>query len=766
MDRNWRFLRGALLASCSFSLLVLPQAVKAAAAAGSPAANDTASVAELVVTAEKRQERLIDVPLTVTAVGSDQLQRQNITTLGDLSRAVPAFGSNGAIRGVSTGGVARSSQGAVAVVLDGVDLGHPTPSGPQLSTLFDIERVEVLSGPQGMLFGTNASAGVVNIITKAPNPTRYEAIGHVDVGDYGYQREQVTLNAPITSDAAFRISLHHAANHGLTRNTVSGKIPENDDVGARARLLWAPTQDLTLNLIADYDRGTANGQRDIAFAIAPTPALQAKLAACGIVASYSNSQNCPLGVTGHPSDDRKWGFSGQVDYDLHAVKLTSITAWRRHIIGDFDYSSKSGDSDFLKDNILDTNLTPEDDMTFSQEFRLTSPTGQKLQYVAGLFYTDTKQHDQILQGGGLGLVPPPLQIGRLNIIHIYDRQYAVFGQAEYHVTDQLSLIAGGRYTNETVKDVSTSPLNLASLGFIGTPAFILAPVNEKVNVENFSWKLGAQYQFTHDIMAYFTATRGYKGPAVNDQASPPIVQAIIQPEIPMNYELGAKGAFLDGRLAATAAIFYNKIKDFQTSVYVPPTAANPVGNFAQGNAPYIISKGIDLELAGRPIDELTFNAGVMYNLAKYSSDTLVPCGPAQTIGVPPCTAAGVMPPVDQLAGVPKWRFLLNGEYAKEIRSNLTGFVQADFTYESSYFAGPAPNPITDVGDHTLLGGRIGVRASDGRWGLSLFGRNLLNKDYSVIVQDVLSGFDGGAGKSYWVSRALKRTWGVTLDAKF
>lgn len=763
MNLNMRVLRHALLASCSFSLAVLPALAHAQAA---PSAGQSATIEELVVTAQKREERLIDVPVTVTSVGSEQLQRQNITSLGDLSRAVPAFGSNGSIRGVTTGGVARSSQGAVAVVLDGVDLGHTAPGGAQLSTLFDIARVEVLSGPQGTLFGTNASAGVVNIVTNAPDTKAFAAIGHADIGQYGYQREQLTLNAPLGDTAAFRIGLQHAANQGIVRNTVTGDVSESHDVGARARFLWTPTSDLTINLIADYDKTRANGQRDIAFAIATTPALQARLAACGIVASYSNTQNCPLGVTGSPSDDAKYGVSAQVDYSLNGYTLTSITAYRRHQLGHFGYHGVSGDSDFLKDNILDTNLTPEDDKTVSQELRVTSPSGQKLEYVAGLYFTSTNQDDKVTQAGGLGLFPPPLQIGRVNIIRIYDRTYAAFGQATYHLNDKLSLIAGARYTDETVKDVSHSPTDLSSYGYIYTPAFTLAEVNEKVNTTNFSWKIGAQYEFSQDMMAYATVTRGYKGPAVNDQASPPIVQAIIRPEIPMNYEVGFKGAVFDNRLIATAALFHNKVKDFQTSIYIPPTAANPVGNFAQGNAPYIVSKGVDLELTGRPLDNLTMNAGLMYTRASYSSNFLVSCSPAQTPGVGTCNAANVTPAVDQLAGVPKWRFLLNGEYTHDVAANLTGFVQADFTYESEQYAGPAANPITDIPDHQLLGGRIGVRRSDGRWGLSVFGRNLLDKNYPIVTQDVLSGFDGGAGKSYWISPARGRTWGVTLDGRF
>lgn len=768
--RHWTL--GLVAASSTLAI------ISAAAAQTAPAAPSSApelkavdTIEELVVTAQKREQRLIDVPLSVTAVGTDQLQRQNITSINDLSRAVPSVSSNGAVRGVTTNGASRSSESSVAVVLDGVEMGHAAVGAPQISSIFDVERVEVLSGPQGMLFGKNASAGVINVVTRAPNPARFEAIGHADVAENGYLRLQGVVNIPVSDNAAFRISAHRDENEGLVRNTITGGKPENHSTGVRGRFLWEPSDKLSINLIADYDRAGANGYRDIAFAIAPTPALQARLAACGIVASPSSRENCSEGNSKVPGRDEKYGFSGQIDYDLNGYILTSISAYRHRKTGDFDFRGPGGDSDFLSTDILSTNLTPETLKIFSQELRLTSPAGRKVEYVAGLFYSTSDQGDRVIQAGGLGLLPAPLRIGRVSIIDIESRSMAAFGQLTYHVTDQFSLIAGARYTDEKLTDeakslTSTTTPSLTDYGFIFSPGFYIAPVNETVKTDNFSWKLGAQYTWSPELNGYFTATRGYKGPAVNDQASPPIVQAIIRPEIPMYYEAGLKGAAMDGRLLGTVAVFHNKVKDFQTSIYRPASATNPVAGFAQGNSPNVVSKGVEVSLTGRPTHELTFSAGAIYNVAKYSDDFVVACAPTQTPGVGACSAAGTTRPVSQIAGTPKFRLLLNGEYAKEVATNLTGFVQADLTYETKQFTQATPDPVTDQPEHWLLGGRIGVRSTDGRWGLSVFGRNLLDKYYDQLSYDVLSGFDGGAGRSFWVTPTAGRTFGATLDARF
>jgi iron complex outermembrane receptor protein len=179
-----------------------------------------------------------------------------------------------------------------------------------------------------------------------------------------------------------------------------------------------------------------------------------------------------------------------------------------------------------------------------------------------------------------------------------------------------------------------------------------------------------------------------------------------------------------------------------------------------------VSKGLDLNILTRPVDGLTLNAGLLYYPANYASSFLVSCNPTQIPGVGSCSASGTTHPVPQLANAPKWRVLVNGEYDHEIIPGLTGFIQSDFTFESSQFLSPTPDPRTTTPNHYLLDGRIGVRATNGRWGVSVFSHNLLNEDYSELTPDALSGFDGGAGLSYWVLRAKLRSWGVTLDAHF
>lgn len=768
----------SLMVTCGIAAIAAPTMAQTAASQES-----SAEGADIIVTAQKRAERLIDTPVSVNSVNSEQLNRQSIYSLSDLSRSVPSLSSGLAIRGISTGGVSRSSQGAVAIVLDGVDTGPPSVGSPGISNLFDIERVEVLSGPQATLFGTTASAGVINVVTNKPQFDKFEIISRNEYGRYETVRNQLTVNVPLASNMAVRISGHNDETDGIVTNVLSNRKPYTYNRGVRGKLLWEPTTDLSISLIADYDRIGGNSERGIVYGIVPAgSSLEARLASCGVTASLSNRENCPAGINKITSKDVKYGFSGQLDYDLGFGTLTSITGYRRHKLGDLNYNGPGSDSDFLAQNILDTNLTSEDQKIFTQEVRISSNPGQKLEYTAGLFYFRKDQFDSVIQAGTLGDLNPLLAFltgnpigtvyGRVNLIDINQRTYAAFGQATYHLTDNLALIGGARYTHDKLSVVSQAPTDLSSYGYVGTLAFYIAPVDEQVTYNNFSWKLGAQYNFSRNLNAYFTATRGYKGPAVNDQSAPPIAFPVVQPEIPMNYEFGIKGAFLDNRVVATLAIFRNKVKNFQTSVYVAPSASSPQGNFAQGNAPFVKSEGVDFNVTARVTPELTLGAGFLYNRATYSSDFRVGCTPGVAPGTGNCAPLtdpdhpNTTSPVSQLAGTPKWRWLVNGQYETEITSGFNGFIQSDLTYESRKFASGTPLPsILDIRPQWRLNGRIGLRTTDGRWGLAMYGRNLLNKDYSQLGLDVLGGFNGGGGRSYWLTPAKRVEYGVTVDVR-
>jgi iron complex outermembrane receptor protein len=736
-------------------------------------ATNVPQLTEIIVTAEKRQERLQDVPVAVDVVDSAQLARQNIYTVADLGNAIPSLNSGGltggtAVRGVSTNGFARSSEGSVSIVLDGVVTGRA-----QISNLFDINHVEVLSGPQGMLFGKNASAGVISIVTNAPNLNEFEAIAHVDVGDYDYQREQLTLNAPLWSNAALRVSIHHDEQSGIATDTYNGLKSEPESLGVRARLLWKPTDSLSVNLSGDFDQSGDSGIPFATFGIVQTPALAGLLAAqCGIVASVTNTQNCAEGVTKYSSRELWYGGAAQIDYTLPLdYTLTSITAKRWLGVGSFSYRGLGGDTDLVSSNILSTNLAPGDVQTETQEFRLTSPSNQLFEFVAGLLYYHTGSTDSVAQGGTLNLAP--FLLGQVTYINVSQTSYSAYGQTTIHATDKLSFIVGGRFDDERLTDV-TSQGDGAEYGFVA-PFAPFQAINQEVKTNHFSWRLGADYRWTPDLMTYFTVAQGYKGPAVNDQASPPFNQLIISPEIPLDFELGLKATFLDGKAIATVDLFHNRVKDFQTAVFTPPSEANPVPGFGQGNAPWIQTEGVELNVYGHPLPQLTLNAGVIYNHATYSPDFLVACAPEQTPGVGSCVNVGttadpigVTQPVSQLANTPKVRFLLNGEYARPLNGAITAFVQSDFVYQSGFDFSPTPDPILHSDPSYILGGRIGVRNSDNRWGVSLFGRNLLGKTYPTLFPDPVTEFNGGGGKSYWTVPTINwyRTYGVTLDARF
>ena len=769
-------LRGMLLASCMWQ--ALPSQAVAQAASNPADKADTST--EIIVTAQKREERLLQVPVTVNVVGSDQLARENVNSLADLSRTVPALDGGGSaptIRGVTTTGFARSAESAVAVVIDGVNMGRT-----QINDLFDLQRVEVLSGPQGMLFGKNASAGVISIVTKAPDAHKLEAIGRVELGDYGHNLEQLTLNLPLAPDLAVRVSLHNREDGGSVYDDYVHRWSATYDYGARARLLWTPGDKLKVNIIGDYDVGGDNGVSNYVFGAVPagSPLAGVLLGLCGIVAGPDNHTNCADGVSPRIVDRTiRWGLSAQADLNLAGgFVATSITAIRSSQTGSFNYRGEGGDTDLLPVDILNTNLAPDKIQTFSQELRLTSPLGHPLEFVAGLYYSSTKSTDTIIQGGSFGGLlalyglPASTRAGGGTIVAVRQSSLAAFGQASYHATDRLTLIAGARVTHETLTDnssrvtYSTDP-SLTDFGLIAIPGLLTGTeVHQGVHTDNFSWKLGAEFKWSPTAMTFFTATRGYKGPFVNDQGGSGVIP-VVSPEIPMDYELGFKGSVLNNRLSLTATLFDDKVSNFQTPVFVPPTTANPLPSFAQGNAPYILTKGLEIDVFGKVSDHLNVNTGVIYNKATYAPGYLVACSSAQTAGAGNCSSSGATPAVAQIAGAPKWRALASGEYSQNVSANLTAFIDADFEFDSPINNSPSPDPQTTQPDQYFLGGRIGLREGKRHWSLAVFARNLLNNRYPYYYADPLSQFNGGQGHSYFiVNSPMGTSFGVTLDAHF
>jgi iron complex outermembrane receptor protein len=752
----------------------------------------------VVVTAQRREERLQDVPLTVTVVTSAQLDRQNIAKTSDLVKSVPALNITNygtiQVRGIGTQGFGISAEGAVSTVLDGVVLGRNGTN-----SMFDLERVEVLSGPQGTLFGKNSSAGVLNVVTKAPKFNEYEFIGHVDGGNQDYVHGYAIGNVPIGENAALRVAYHHDAFGGTVYNRFFNKWDKSSDDGVRARLLWQPTDRLALNLIGDYDVTRANGVNGTTFDFAgvaeflrvnPGSQLAQVLADCGIRTGPQNNSSCANStfVPGFGDDvygDKAGGASLQIDYDLGSgFNFTSITAYRERKAGRFgvDADMAGVSSDSLPSNVFDRNLVPSSSHTVSQEARIESPSDKPLTFQGGIYASRTQSHNVTDQAGQLGIALPAfLEVRRLSTVDNDLQTYAGFGQANYKLTSDFEMFLGARYTYDVVEDLAviTTPdaFNGVTGRYIYVPTFTFAPVNQlivngsgssdeaaRITKSGVSWKLGGIYRATPDATVFATITRGYKGPYINDQASPPIEpgQLLVKAEYPMAYELGLKST-LASNFVFNITAFYTRIKDFQTTVFTPGTFVN---NFIQGNAPHVITQGVEISTFGRLFPGFTFNAGLIYNESNFGKDFSVACFDPTTYTNGRCDA------VRQLPYAPKWKGTVSGEYSVDLSDRMSGFAQLDFVYASSYPYLSDPLNEYESPEKKQVGARLGIRSSDDKWGAALFCRNCFDQRYPVtLARDGLAGADGGRvvglpDPTYqYFNLDSYRVVGVTLDVK-
>ena len=734
------------------------------------APQDQAQAADIIVTANKREERLQNVPIAVTVVGGNQLTQQNVVSTVDLVRSAPSLnvaGVQGAlsIRGVGAQSFSRTSESSVGVVVDGVALGNASQFPPPL---FDASRVEVLNGPQGTLFGRNASAGVLNVVTNAPDPSRYEVVAHADVGSRNSYLARAVVNVPVADNAALRVSGIFDQAPETVYNRFDRTQIRNQTRGGRARFKWDPTDRVSVNLIADYGVNTQKGGSPWAVsASSPGSVLTSRLTACGVKVRRENQEGCTDG--GNDVKIEAYGFSGQFDLDLGGVTLTSISAYRASIS-----RQRRLDSDSVPVNRLNVNGGPQDVRNFSQELRLTSPAGGLVEYTAGLYYFDSALDGSNTQVGQLladypviGICPifpgAPLALcgatlGSTRQQHVDTVSYAAYGQATIHATSALRLIVGARVGHEDVRDFSPASVAPGALAAFSSTLTIRAHPTDSY----FSYRGGVQYDLARGVMGYATYTRGYKGPAVNDVSPTAGGSVVVQPEIPHNTEVGVKATLLNGRLGVNVAGFRNVVTNFQTQFFDPFLTA-----YVYGNAPKLVAQGVSLDIFGAPVRGLTLNGGFLYNDAKYGAGYNVACFQGET-AAQGCTAGATSAAGHQLVGAPKWKVTGNAQYATSLGGSLEGFVGGDVVYTSRINYLASTDPGTSVAPAAIFSARAGLRTHDQRYGISVFGRNLFDVYRPVLIFETPLAAQQLDFRSYasFPGRDSRRVLGVTLDARF
>ena len=769
------------LASCS----VLALATSAAAQATSSPPNPT-KVGEVIVTAQKRAERVQDVPQSVNVIGQQQLERQQINNIFDLSKLAPSLeltnaagqapGGGGQIRGIGTETFGVGAVGAVGIVVDGVSQGNVN-----VTDLFDIGRVEVLKGPQGTLFGLTTSAGVLNISTRDPQFGVFSARLRTELSDegvagstgYGQQVVQGAVNIPIADKVAMRASGSIDLRQGPNRNALDRTLDNHNSYSGRVRLLAKPTDRLTLNLNADYSRERDDGP-DFFTVYHADPTFTTQLANCSatptstptpVVPSNSNRDYCTN--TTIVGGSTSYGGSFTAEYATDNFTLTNISAARSSVTVPFSgldifrlsnafYAPPFPPPNSVKPTQILATGSPNPGPTqlVTEELRIASPTGSRLEYTLGFFYSDLTTSDP---GGSLFSVTdtfspfgPTIGLGPPTIgtpSRTEDSSTAGFGQATYHLTDKLNLIAGARYTGEflTQNTVSSS----------GVPA------NTRADISNFSWRLGADYKFDRDLMAYVVVARGYKGP----QLAPPAngspagtLSTVIKPEIPMDYEIGAKKTLFDGRVIADLNAFYMKVQNYQGQVCITDPVTQLLGCTIT-NFDGVATKGIEANVFGRVSDNFTINTGLIWNKATYpktSTNNAGVVGPY--LGPDGSNLSGA-----QLVDAPVWKFTFSGEYSQPISNRMEAFIGADMVYKSRIRYAPSLDPLLSYPSNVVIGGQLGVRDPMGKWSANLFVRNLTDEHVPVLRQ---SGFPYGANYGEFLSTGSFRVVGISLEAGF
>ena len=722
-----------------------------------------AEVDEIIVTAQRSSQNLQDVPIAVTVVGAEDLASRRLNDLSQLSLAAPSL-STGAdnsfsIRGVGSLVFAPNIDSSVGVSVDEVSLGVPLFMSNGI--LDDVARVEVLQGPQGLLFGRNASAGLLNIVSNRPKLSGVEGklsleANHRDTvpGDGSGIILKAMANVPIAETLGLRINALHSSQSPIADKVAGspGRFDANQvRTAVKAKLLFEPSADASFYLIGDHSRERGvGGVFDRTFrSVAETgslirPALEAR---DGVTAGTGNLEYGSDG-DGYRSVDTS-GISLNSTFNLSdMLTLNNIAAWRT-----FDLSLAI-DGDGTSADLLNINLNDSSYDQFSNELRLAIAPGGLIDGQVGLYGFYSKLNTAtVLQGSaGSGI---PNAIGRDATYRQTLRSLAAFGQFQLHLTDSLQLIAGGRVTNDYIT-INTRQNDRPYGTTLGprTP-----PARQTFKTTDFSWKLGAQYELNPDVTSYVTYSRGYKGPSFNPTFSVPGQDLKILPETVTDIELGVKAVLFDRRLRLNLSAFREDFRNFQVQALNIGT-----GITAVGNAGKVRAQGIEATAVIRPVTGLTLNAGATLLDSKFRSYV----GAACYLGQPNCGANGTFDAAGlRTPASARFTSTVQAIYEFPETGGAVPFIEGSYNRRSSVNFAANNSPFTRLGGTNVFGASIGVRFDSG-FELSLFCKNCTNELVpTAIAYDNVDQVLRGATsiQQQWGYNSV-RTLGVSASASF
>lgn len=761
-------------ATCSMAAMAVACALALPTAAAAQEAASEAVPGEIIVTAQKRQQNINTVPMSITALNSEQLEQAGVKDVTDLSKVTPGltFGQNNlgvpvlTIRGVGYNDVGIATRLPVTTYLDEAQLPFSIEA---TGIALDVERVEVLKGPQGTLFGSNTTGGAINFIANKPTD-HFEAGGSFTYGRFNQADISGYVSGPLSDTLSVRVAAEHRGTGDWQRSyTRSDSRGERNFNNGRVSLLWKPSSQFraALTLSGWTDDGDMQATQ-LSYRLA---SAQPSVAAYPLAPANARAADWNAGTPFRKSNKYRQ-VSLRADYDVNdSITVTSLT----------NYLKVNVDLFIDPDGTAITavhNTQRGTSESFSEELRVAGKF-DRLNLIGGVSYSNDITHDHLASIINVSSAQAGLGFNQLDgVTNQNAKNYAVFGNAEFKITDQLTLQGGARYTQSN--NDGTTCLGLdpgdgsASAGLNGIQNFLrglfsLAPLSPvgpgrcaainlvtltqqdtllalRLHENNVSWRAGLQFEPSNETLLYANVSKGYKqgtmplfGGIATDEAIPVTQESVL------SYEAGFKQSFADRKVQLNGAVYYSDYRNKQVLGFI----AVPVLGSSAGlvNIPKSRIWGAELQAVVRPTDGLSLTAAGSYTDAKISGDYTAP----DALGVTRNFKGTVLP------YAPKWQLSASARYEWPLRDNVKGFVGANIAYQSLSYGNIGQDNILKIKPYSTTDLQLGVEGEDGKWRAYVWGRNVFNAYYWNNVAKLIDTVDRWAG--------MPATYGVTVAFK-
>ena len=728
------------------SVLVSTTAISPTCFADEP----SAQIEEIVVSARRREEDLQTVPVSVVAYTADELEMRSISSLSEVAQATPNFtfgqqaqaGSSAGvvfIRGVGQKDTLSTFDPGVGIYVDGVYLGRMNAN--DLDTM-DVERLEVLRGPQGTLFGKNTNGGAVSIVTRRPDVAADETHGRFQVTTGSRDRIDVLagVDLPLKNDTtALQLLASRRSQDGYSTRVDGEEQADTDRYSGRMALLYKPNDQFEAFFSAD---GTTFNETTSAYRLVDVretsvvPMVYAAFTPFRYDDRWVTADDFSYNGTGpNRNDGTVWGSSLTMTWDRNWGTFKSITSYR-----EFDIESAL-DPDGSPLTVLDVFQNVRQDQ-ISQEFNVAGRSfDNRLDWVAGLYYfretaEDRNDFNVALEffGGAANFTQN---------LNVENDSYAVYGQGTYALNERLKLTAGGRVTYEK-KEVGREQVGFPD------PIPQQPRVSPSDDWTSFSPRIGLDYQWTPELMTYISAAQGFKSGGFNGRAASVPEFNRFDPEKVWTYEIGIRSDWLDRRLRFNATAFYSDYTDLQIQInasVTDPVTGQPVPFTLIGNIPEASIVGGEIDFMVVPVSGLKLIGGLGIADGEYRK--LIPGSP--------------MSLDDEFVDTPKVTYTASLEYARAIMGNMTLTGRIDYTHKSEIEFDYGNSPLVDQSPYGLLNARLTLDVSNSGLSFAVFGRNLTDEHYALGGHD-----DGEGGSLGFVLQQMgaPREWGISAEYRF